>query len=89
MSERRNDNDDSEDAKQISRVRAVAYYRHSVKDRHRQEPLVSLQEKQVRQYADEHGVEIIKEFVDHGKPGLTAEDREVSEPDGELGENKT
>lgn len=69
----KDDNDETTD-EQTMRVRAVAYYRHSAQDR--QENSVSLQQEQVRQFADEHGVEIIKEFADLGKSGLTAEGRD-------------
>jgi len=56
------------------RPRAVAYYRHSAQDR--QENSVSLQQEQVREWADQNGVEIIQEFADRGKSGLTAEGRD-------------
>ncbi len=54
-------------------LRAVAYYRHSAKDR--QENSVAIQQEQVQQWARENGVEIIHEFADRGKSGLTAEGR--------------
>lgn len=57
-----------------SRFRAVAYYRHSAQDR--QENSVAIQQDQVRQWARENGVEIIHEFADRGKSGLTAEGRD-------------
>lgn len=53
--------------------RAVAYYRHSAQDR--QENSIPIQRDQVTKWAEEHGVEIIKEFADHGKSGLNAEGR--------------
>lgn len=56
------------------RFRAVAYYRHSAQDR--QENSVAIQQDQVRQWARENGVEIIHEFADRGKSGLTAEGRD-------------
>src|SRR5512146_989934 len=62
---------DTQDAS--PRFRAVAYYRHSAQDR--QENSVALQQEQVQQWARENGVEIIKEFADRGKSGLTAEGR--------------
>ena len=55
------------------KVRAVAYYRHSAQDR--QENSIPIQRDQVREWADQHGVEIIKEFSDHGKSGLNSEGR--------------
>ena len=54
-------------------ARAVAYYRHSAQDR--QENSIPLQRDQVREWADKNGVEIIQEFADPGKSGLTAEGR--------------
>jgi len=56
------------------KFRAVAYYRHSAQDR--QENSVAIQQEQVRQWARENGVEIIHEFADRGKSGLTAEGRD-------------
>ena len=53
--------------------RAVAYYRHSAQDR--QENSISIQQDQVRPWAESNGVEIIHEFVDAGRSGLTAEGR--------------
>ena len=55
------------------KVRAVAYYRHSAQDR--QENSIPIQRDQVREWADQHGVEIIHEFADAGKSGLNAEGR--------------
>lgn len=54
-------------------TRGVAYYRHSAQDR--QENSIPIQQDQVREWAREHGVEIIQEFADHGRSGLTAEGR--------------
>ena len=48
-----------------ARPQAVAYYRHSAQDR--QENSIPIQQDQVRQFAEEHGIEIIKEFADAGK----------------------
>ena len=58
---------------QVVRSRAVAYYRHSAQDR--QENSIPIQQEQVRQWAEQRGVEIIHEFKDAGKSGLTAEGR--------------
>ena len=55
--------------------RAVAYYRHSAQDR--QENSIAIQQEQVQQWALDNGVEIIKEFADRGKSGLTAEGRDA------------
>ena len=56
------------------KVRAVAYYRHSAKDR--QENSVAIQQELVQKWAGEHGVDIVHEFSDRGKSGLTAEGRD-------------
>ncbi|HPF99364.1 MAG TPA: recombinase family protein [Kiritimatiellia bacterium] len=54
--------------------RAVAYYRHSAQDR--QENSVEIQQDQVRKFAADHHIEILKEFEDRGKSGLSAEGRD-------------
>ncbi len=51
--------------------RAVAYYRHSARDR--QENSVAIQQELVQKWAKENGVDIIHEFADRGKSGLTRE----------------
>jgi DNA invertase Pin-like site-specific DNA recombinase len=51
----------------------VAYYRHSAQDR--QKNSVEIQSDQVRKWALANQVEIIHEFADRGKSGLTAEGR--------------
>jgi len=61
-------------AKKTPTRRAVAYYRHSAQDR--QENSVEIQQDQVRKFAEENGIEIIKEFADRGKSGLSAEGRD-------------
>ena len=53
--------------------RAVAYYRHSAQDR--QENSISIQQDQVQPWAESRSGEIIHEFMDPGKSGLTAEGR--------------
>src|ERR1051326_7247706 len=58
----------------VSQVRAVAYYRHSAQDR--QENSVAIQQEQVQQWAKANGVDILHEFADRGKSGLTAEGRD-------------
>ena len=55
-------------------LRGVEYYRHSAKDR--QENSVAIQQDLVQKWARENGVEIIHEFADRGKSGLTAEGRD-------------
>lgn len=56
------------------RFRGVAYYRHSARDR--QENSVAIQQELVQKWAKENGVDIIHEFSDRGKSGLTAEGRD-------------
>ena len=62
--------------KQNSKItsKAIAYYRHSAQDR--QENSIPIQREQVRQFAVENGIEIIKEYSDHGKSGLSTEGRD-------------
>jgi len=59
------------DANAPALVRAVAYYRHSAQDR--QENSIPIQQDQVRTWARENGVEIIREFCDAGRSGLNSE----------------
>jgi DNA invertase Pin-like site-specific DNA recombinase len=63
----------TEDPTAAARPRAVAYYRHSAQDR--QENSIPIQRDQVREWADNNGVDIIHEFADAGKSGLNAEGR--------------
>lgn len=58
----------------VPRFRAVAYYRHSAQDR--QENSVAIQQEQVQHWARENSVEIVHDFADRGKSGLTAEGRD-------------
>ena len=53
--------------------RAVAYYRHSAQDR--QENSIEIQQDQIRPWTQSRSGEIIHEFMDPGKSGLTAEGR--------------
>ncbi len=55
-------------------AKAVAYYRHSAQDR--QENSIPIQREQVRKFAHQHGIQIIHEFADHGKSGLSTEGRD-------------
>jgi len=57
----------------LPQFRAVAYYRHSAQDR--QENSIPIQRDQVREWAEKNSVEIIHEFADAGKSGLTSEGR--------------
>jgi DNA invertase Pin-like site-specific DNA recombinase len=57
-----------------TRAKAVAYYRHSAEDR--QENSIPIQREQIRKFAKEHGIEIIEEFQDAGKSGLSTEGRD-------------
>ena len=54
--------------------KAVAYYRHSAEDR--QENSIPIQREQIRNFAKEHGIEIVDEFQDAGKSGLSTEGRD-------------
>jgi DNA invertase Pin-like site-specific DNA recombinase len=56
------------------RFRGVAYYRNSARDR--QENSVAIQQELVQKWATENGIEVIHEFADRGKSGLTAEGRD-------------
>ena len=67
--------DSSRDEATTPRFRAVAYYRHSAQDR--QENSVAIQQEQVQEWARANDVEIIHEFADRGKSGLTAEGRDA------------
>jgi len=64
---------DLPDANAPALVRAVAYFRHSAQDR--QENSIPIQQDQVRAWAKQHGVEIIREFCDAGRSGLNSEGR--------------
>ncbi len=39
-----------------------------------QESSIPIQQDQVREWAEKNGVEIVREFADHGESGRTAED---------------
>ena len=54
------------DVPQAVQPRAVAYYRQSVQDR--QEDSIPIQREQVREWADDHGIEIVREFTDGQSP---------------------
>ena len=60
-----------EQKKQKSPVRAVAYYRYAAQGR--QEDPIHLQREQVRKFAAEQGIEIVREFQDAGKSDLTSD----------------
>ena len=57
-----------------TKAKAVAYYRHSAEDR--QENSIPIQKEQIRNFAKENGIEIVKEFQDAGKSGLSTEKRD-------------
>ena len=59
---------------QIFGKKAIAYYRHSAQDR--QENSIEIQREQVLKFATENGIEIIREFADRGKSGLSVEGRD-------------
>jgi DNA invertase Pin-like site-specific DNA recombinase len=56
------------------KAKAIAYYRHSAQDR--QENSIPIQQEQVRKFANENGIKIIREFKDEGKSGLSTEGRD-------------
>jgi len=64
---------DTPDSNAPALIKAVAYYRHSAQDR--QENSIPIQQDQVRAWAKQHGVEIIREFCDAGRSGLNSEGR--------------
>jgi DNA invertase Pin-like site-specific DNA recombinase len=64
---------DSPDEDAMALVRAVAYYRHSAQDR--PENSIPVQHDQVRAWAKQHGIEIIREFCDVGRSGFNSEGR--------------
>ena len=55
------------------RLRGMAYYRHSAKDR--QENSVAIQQELVQKLAKKNGVAIIQEFTEHGKTSKSARRR--------------
>jgi len=60
--------------KEATGKKAVAYYRHSAQDR--QENSVEIQQDQVRKFAKDNGIEIIREFADKGISGLSVDGRD-------------
>ena len=46
----------------VVKSRAVAYYRQSVQDQ--QEDTIPVQREQIREWADDHDIEIVREFAD-------------------------
>ncbi len=50
------------DVPPVVKRQAVAYYRNSVRDE--QEDSIPVQREQVREWADDHDIEIVREFVD-------------------------
>jgi DNA invertase Pin-like site-specific DNA recombinase len=55
-------------------AKAIAYYRHSAQDR--QEYSIPIQREQVKNFAKEHSIKIIKDFPDYGKSGLSSKGRD-------------
>ncbi len=51
--------------------RALGYYRHSAEGR--QENSIGIQREQVRDFAEKNNIEIVAEYSDAGKSGLTAD----------------
>jgi DNA invertase Pin-like site-specific DNA recombinase len=54
--------------------KSITYYRHSAQDR--QENSIQIQSELIHKFAKEHGIEIIKEFADYGKSGLSTDKRD-------------
>lgn len=54
--------------------KAVCYYRHSAQDK--QENSIEIQQEQVRKFAADHDIEIVREFADRGISGLSVEGRD-------------
>jgi DNA invertase Pin-like site-specific DNA recombinase len=52
-----------------TRSKAVAYYRHLAQDR--QEKSIPIQKKRVKKFARKQGLEIVREFFDYCKSGLS------------------
>lgn len=63
----------AEHAAETALPAAVAYYRHS--SQCGQENSVEIQQDNVRAFAEQHQVRIVREFADRGKSGLNAEGR--------------
>ena len=55
------------------KIKAAAYYRYSADIG--QENSVEIQQENIHAFAKKHGIEIIAEYADHGKSGLTVEGR--------------
>jgi DNA invertase Pin-like site-specific DNA recombinase len=56
------------------KAKGIAYYRHSAEDR--QENSIPIQREQIRAFAKEHGIELVGEYEDAGKSGLSTERRD-------------
>jgi DNA invertase Pin-like site-specific DNA recombinase len=61
----------SRDVENAPQPRAVAYYRTTAEH----EGSIEDQRQQVRKWAEEHGVEIVREFADEGAPSFSADER--------------
>ena len=64
---------DNNRASNTSRVQAVAYYRNSAGDSWQY--AVSIQRNCVQQWAREHGIDIVQEFIDNEMPCFPVEER--------------
>lgn len=60
---------------EITPKKAIAYYRHSAQDK--QENSIDIQKEHVHKFAKTHNIEIIKEFEDEGKSGLSTMGRDA------------
>ena len=50
----------------VVKRRAVAYYRNSVRDE--QEDSIPIQRERIREWADDHDIEIVREYADGPSP---------------------
>ena len=62
----------------VSKDPSVPYYCHSAQDR--QKAYIPIQQDQVRQWAEDHGNEILREFSDDGKPESSGGPQSESSP---------
>jgi DNA invertase Pin-like site-specific DNA recombinase len=67
--------DQPDKSKQPAKKRAVAYYRHSMQES--QENSIPIQREQLQEWAQDHDIEIINEFTDYGKSGLSTKHRDA------------
>jgi DNA invertase Pin-like site-specific DNA recombinase len=56
----------------VVKSRAVAYYRQSAQDQ--QEDSIPIQRERIREWADDHDAEIVREFTDGQSPPDDSQD---------------